>query len=214
MDKRENVANSELLVIKPETIERQVAKLCTDRAHNHNSCLECTFLERTVQLFGHANTLQQTKKRIVSEHDEVLAFILAGCAYITERDSILIAVQQLLAFLTARRLIDDFILVAALICYQIKRILENFLAFLFGFFLPFLCSLKAGLRGFFGLTLLRKYRIEKNSVKYITPFLERITKKAAHVIHPIAPAFARVSGILLGQHMRKRGAEPAAHRAG
>ena len=46
-------------------------------------------------------------------------------------------------------------------------------------------------------------------MKYITPFLERITKKAAHVIHPIAPAFARVSGILLGQHMRKRGAEPA-----
>lgn len=137
MDKRENVANSELLVIKPEAVERQAAKPCTGRVHNHNSCLECTFLERTIQLFGHANTLQQAKKRIVSEHDEVLAFMLAGCAFITERDSTLIDFQQLLAFLTARRLIDDFILVAALISYQIKRILENFSRSFLCFFLPF-----------------------------------------------------------------------------
>ena len=65
------------------------------------------------------------------------------------------------------------------------------------------------MRGFFGLTLLRKYRIEKNSVKYIAPFLEWITKKATLVMHPIVPAFACVSGIFHGQYTRKRGAEPA-----
>ena len=107
-----------------------------------------------VQFLGHAHGLQKTEKRLLRENDKMLSCIFLHGWRMPECNSVRIDLESFLGLIRCRRLIDDFILVAALISYQIKRILENFFAFLFGFFLPFLCGLKAGSRGFSGLTLL------------------------------------------------------------
>ena len=116
-------------------------KSCTGRFHDHNSCLECVFLKRTIQFFGQINAFQQAEKREICENNVVVDVTVFVFTNISESNSTLLDVQQLPAFIGCCRRVDDLILVTALIGYQIKRILENFLAFLFCFFLPFLCGL-------------------------------------------------------------------------
>ena len=130
-------------------------KSCTGRFHDHNSCLECAFLKRTIQFFGQINAFQQAEKREICENNVVVDVTVFVFTNISESNSTLLDVQQLPAFIGCCRRVDDLILVTALIGYQIKRILENFLAFLFCFFLPFLCGLKVGFRSFLGLTCQR-----------------------------------------------------------
>ena len=184
-------------------------KSCTGRFHDHNSCLECTFLKRTIQFFGQINAFQQAEKREICENNVVVDVTVFVFTNISESNSTLLDVQQLPAFIGCCRRVDDLILVTALIGYQIKRILENLLAFLFCFFLPFLCGLKVGFRSFLGLTLIRKYGIKENIEKGVAPFFERIAKKTVWTAHTLVPACACVSGIFSGQRTRERSTEPA-----
>ena len=94
-----------------------------------------------VQFLGHAHGLQKTEKRLLRENDKMPSCIFLHGGRMPECNSVRIDLESFLGLICCRRLIDDFILVAALISYQIKRILENFLALFLCFFLPFLCSL-------------------------------------------------------------------------